>query len=117
MLNPDIVTQLTHLRSKLRAFDHYYYYTNRSLVDNWVYDSCLAKVNALEALDPKYVSVRATIDKIRKTLCRYEHEYYQNGVSLVPDSEYDKIYKELVVLEEQHPVYIRRTSPTQRVGH
>jgi DNA ligase (NAD+) len=34
----------------------------------------------------------------------------------LPDAEYDKLFRELQALEEQHPELLTPDSPTQRVG-
>lgn len=55
-----------------------------------------------------------------KSLCariaQYDHEYYVLDAPTVPDSEYDRIYRELQALENQHPQLIATDSPTQRVS-
>ncbi len=35
---------------------------------------------------------------------------------VIPDAEYDKLFRELQALEEQYPELRRTDSPTQRVG-
>ena len=49
-------------------------------------------------------------------LNRYSHEYYANSKSLISDAEYDKLYRKLAMIESQHPEYITKNSPTQKVG-
>ena len=49
-------------------------------------------------------------------ITRYDHEYYVLDAPSVPDSEYDRIYRELQALEAQHPSLISAESPTQRVS-
>ncbi|MEW4353658.1 NAD-dependent DNA ligase LigA [Streptococcus pneumoniae] len=51
-----------------------------------------------------------------ETLNRYAEAYYTADSPLVSDSEYDKLYHELVSLEEAHPDLIAPNSPTHRVG-
>lgn len=46
----------------------------------------------------------------------YDKAYYGTGKSLVSDFEYDKLYSELVALEEAHPELKSANSPTNRVG-
>ncbi|HGI4329968.1 TPA: NAD-dependent DNA ligase LigA [Streptococcus agalactiae] len=43
-------------------------------------------------------------------------EYYTQDNPTVSDSQYDKLYRELVELEKQHPENILPNSPTHRVG-
>ncbi len=56
------------------------------------------------------------IEEIRKTLERYNYEYYVLDNPSVPDSEYDRLMNELIALEKEHPELISPYSPTQRVG-
>lgn len=56
------------------------------------------------------------IAALRKQIGQYDHEYYVLDAPTVPDSEYDKLFKELQALEQVHPELIDKDSPTQRVG-
>lgn len=47
---------------------------------------------------------------------RWEFAYYVLDTPEVPDSEYDRVYRELQRLETDHPTLIQSDSPTQRVG-
>lgn len=49
-------------------------------------------------------------------LNRYATEYYTNDNPSVSDSEYDRLYRELVELEKAHPDQVLPESPTHRVG-
>lgn len=49
-------------------------------------------------------------------LNRYAKEYYTEDKPTVSDSEYDKLYRELVELEKAHPEQVLPDSPTHRVG-
>ena len=51
-----------------------------------------------------------------QTLNRYAHEYYTLDAPTVPDSEYDRLYRELEALEAQYPDFRLPESPTNRVG-
>ncbi len=54
--------------------------------------------------------------ELRKLIAQYDYEYYALDAPSVPDSEYDKIYRELQTLENLHPSLITPDSPTQRVS-
>ncbi|CAI3393249.1 NAD-dependent DNA ligase LigA [Enterococcus cecorum] len=58
----------------------------------------------------------AKIKNLQKTLNEYAYFYYVKDQPKVLDSEYDKLYQELVQLETQYPESITPDSPTQRVG-
>ena len=49
-------------------------------------------------------------------LNRYATEYYTSDNPSVSDSEYDRLYRELVELEKDHPDQVLPESPTHRVG-
>lgn len=51
-----------------------------------------------------------------KTLNSWAHAYYVLDAPLVPDTEYDALYRQLEALEKQHPHLVLPNSPTQRVG-
>lgn len=50
------------------------------------------------------------------TLNRYSAAYYVNDEPLVPDAEYDRLYRELELIEQAHPEFIADNTPTKRVG-
>ncbi len=56
------------------------------------------------------------IAALRADLQRYNHAYYVLDAPLVPDAEYDRLFRELQALEAAHPELITPDSPTQRVG-
>ena len=49
-------------------------------------------------------------------LNQYAHEYYTLDAPTVPDSEYDRLYRELEALEAEYPQFRLPESPTNRVG-
>ncbi len=55
-------------------------------------------------------------NQLRKLIAQYDHEYYVLDAPSVPDSEYDRVYRELQSLETQYPSLITADSPTQRVS-
>jgi DNA ligase (NAD+) len=60
------------------------------------------------------VTKRAT--ELRAELNRASTAYYVEDEPVMSDAAYDRLYDELVALEEAHPELITRDSPTQRVG-
>ena len=56
------------------------------------------------------------IDELVKLLKQYNYEYYVLDNPTVTDYEYYSLLRELEVLENEHPEYIRSDSPTQKVG-
>lgn len=53
---------------------------------------------------------------LRAEILRHDRLYYTEGKPVVSDAEYDRLYRELVALEEEHPELVCPESPTQRVG-
>lgn len=62
-------------------------------------------------MDP---AIRA--DELRQTLDYHNYRYYVLDTPEMSDSEWDKLFRELVDLEAQHPELQTPDSPTQRVG-
>ncbi|MCB2846593.1 NAD-dependent DNA ligase LigA [Streptococcus dysgalactiae subsp. dysgalactiae] len=60
--------------------------------------------------------MKKRIREVTELLNRYRQEYYTNDSPSVSDSEYDKLYRELVELENQYPEHVLQDSPTQNVG-
>ena len=60
------------------------------------------------------VATRAA--ELREQLEGHAYRYYVLDDPAVSDSEYDRLYDELVALEEAHPELATPDSPTQRVG-
>lgn len=56
------------------------------------------------------------IAELQKLLNQYNYEYHVLDQPSVPDSEYDRLLKELIALEEQFPEFKTPDSPTERVG-
>jgi len=55
-------------------------------------------------------------DALREILRFHEHRYYILNDPLIADGEYDKLYKLLEKIEQEHPELITADSPTQRVA-
>lgn len=53
---------------------------------------------------------------LQTELARLEHAYYVLDQPLVPDAEYDRLYRELLDLEKKHPDWVSADSLSQRVG-
>lgn len=61
-------------------------------------------------------SVAERVAALRTELHLHAHRYYVLDEPTIPDSEYDKLFKELQALEAAHPELLTPDSPTQRVG-
>ena len=56
------------------------------------------------------------IEQLREQLNRHSYLYYVLDSPEIPDSEYDRLYRELQRLEQKYPDLVTPDSPTQRVG-
>ena len=61
-------------------------------------------------------SVPERIAALRAELDLHAHRYYVQDEPSIPDSEYDRLFRELQALEAAHPELLSPDSPTQRVG-
>lgn len=62
------------------------------------------------------MSVAARIAQLRAEIEKHNRQYYELDQPLIPDAEYDRLFRELQTLESQHPKFATPDSPTQRVG-
>src|SRR5947209_8591890 len=71
--------------------------------------------SALDAapLDP---ALSARANALREQLDQASYEYHILDRPSISDAQYDKLYRELLELEEQYPTLRTADSPTQRVG-
>ncbi|RJG06209.1 NAD-dependent DNA ligase LigA [Noviherbaspirillum cavernae] len=53
---------------------------------------------------------------LKSELNRHSHAYYVLDNPTIPDAEYDRLFRELVEIEQLHPDLLTSDSPTQRVG-
>lgn len=56
------------------------------------------------------------IESLRADLRRHNRLYYVEATQEITDREYDLLYAELKLLEEQFPQFVTEDSPTRRVG-
>jgi DNA ligase (NAD+) len=67
------------------------------------------------ATDPK-ADARRQIDALVEEIERHNRRYHLEDAPQISDAEYDRLFRELLALEEAHPELRRPDSPTQRVG-
>jgi len=60
---------------------------------------------------------RKRIEQLRKEINYHNYRYYVLNDPVISDEEYDKLFRELVELEEKFPEFQSPDSPTRRVGH
>ena len=73
-------------------------------------------IQVLQELTNKLFKQEGTADELRRVLRFHEYRYYILNDPLIPDTEYDTLYKKLEKIESDDPLQITPDSPTQRVG-
>ena len=62
------------------------------------------------------VNIIKKIEELREKIRYHNYRYYVLDDPTVSDTEYDRLMRDLIELEERYPRYITPYSPTQRVG-
>ena len=62
------------------------------------------------------MDVRDRIEELKKRLTDANYRYYVLDDPTMPDFEYDRLLRELEILENENPEFLTSDSPTQRVG-
>ncbi len=82
-----------------------------------------ASLNSLQRLRPgadfaekSAVAIEKRVAELRSQLQKASYAYYVLDAPDLPDSVYDRLYRELQDLETQYPALLTPDSPTQRVG-
>src|SRR4029077_10794938 len=60
--------------------------------------------------------IRERAEELRREIEAHNHAYYVLDAPTVSDAEYDRLFRELQQLENEHPELRSPDSPTQRVG-
>lgn len=60
--------------------------------------------------------IQEKLNQLRETLHYHGVKYYVEDSPEIPDAEYDRLMRELMELESQHPDLMSLDSPSQRVG-
>ena len=68
----------------------------------------------MSATVPRKVQERA--ESLRREIDHNAHLYYVRDAPEISDAEYDRLFRELLELEDQYPQLQTEDSPTQRVG-
>ncbi|PKO94227.1 MAG: DNA ligase [Betaproteobacteria bacterium HGW-Betaproteobacteria-10] len=65
---------------------------------------------------PGWEAIARRAAELRAEIERHNDAYYRLDAPTIPDAEYDKLFRELQMLEQQYPALLTPDSPTQRVG-
>ncbi len=61
-------------------------------------------------------TIEERLKELRTAIALYDFHYYVQDAPIIPDAEYDALFRSLQQLEQQYPQLITPDSPTQRVG-
>ncbi|MBY0379714.1 MAG: NAD-dependent DNA ligase LigA [Burkholderiales bacterium] len=62
------------------------------------------------------LQIKARIDELTPQIIKYNYYYHVKDESLIPDTQYDILFRELQELESKCPQYKWNNSPTDKVG-
>ena len=62
------------------------------------------------------MDVKDRLEQLRKEVNYHLYRYHVLDAPVISDAEYDALYRELTVLEGEHPELVTPDSPTQRAG-
>jgi len=62
------------------------------------------------------LSTKQEIEELRRRINYHNVKYYRDNDPEISDAEYDRMFRRLRKLEEEHPELVTSDSPTQRVG-
>ena len=65
---------------------------------------------------PSSIADRDRLTQLTAQIRHHDYLYYVKDQPEVSDGEYDRLFRELVELEQKHPELITPDSPTQRIG-
>ena len=60
--------------------------------------------------------IKKKIEELRQEIELHNRLYYQKDAPIISDQQYDKLLRELMMLEDGHPEYKTLFSPTMKVG-
>lgn len=60
--------------------------------------------------------IQQKLEQLRETLHYHAVRYYVEDSPEIPDAEYDRLMRELLDIEAEHPEWVTIDSPSQRVG-
>jgi len=62
------------------------------------------------------MDIRDKIERLSKELLRHQYLYYVKVQPEISDKEYDRMFDELLALENKYPQFVSLNSPTRRIG-
>jgi DNA ligase (NAD+) len=63
-----------------------------------------------------HADILARLNALKGEIRRHDYQYYVKDRPEISDSQYDRLFRELIELEQAHPDLVTADSPSQRVG-
>ena len=60
--------------------------------------------------------VKKRMARLAEELLRHQHLYYVQSAPEISDGEYDRLFDELLKLEQEYPDFAQANSPSKRIG-
>lgn len=60
--------------------------------------------------------IRKQLEELTERVAYHARRYYEDDAPEIEDFEYDRLFHQLMELEEQYPQFVRPDSPTHRIG-
>jgi DNA ligase (NAD+) len=70
----------------------------------------------ISGVEPSIDPIAARIADLRREIEYHNYRYYVEDAPVIEDAVYDRLFRELLELEREHPEMASPESPTQRVG-
>ena len=69
-----------------------------------------------EAKNSAQVMEKEYYEQLKQTIDRHMDLYYNHNTNEISDYEYDQLMLELKAIEKEHPQWVTKDSPTQKIG-
>jgi DNA ligase (NAD+) len=67
-------------------------------------------------MNPEIKAAQLQLKKLRQVIEQHNYHYYVLDNPVIPDEEFDRLFRELQLIEQRYPQLVTKDSPTQRVG-
>jgi len=64
----------------------------------------------------EYMDIKKRMERLAAELFRHQHLYYIKSAPEISDSDYDRLFDELLELERKYPDFTQVNSPSKRIG-
>lgn len=60
--------------------------------------------------------IKTELERLRREISHHNFLYHSEDDPVIPDAEFDRLFQDLKVIEEEYPDLVSDDSPTQRIG-